>query len=49
MVSLSAWPSLKPSLKVAVQNKITDNSLKGKKEDRVESYMQSDFPFFEEL
>ena len=49
MVSLSAWPSLKPSLKVAERNKITDNLLKGKKEDRVESYMESDFPFFEEL
>ena len=40
---------VKPSLKVAVQNKITDNLLKGKKEDRVENYMESDFPFFEEL
>ena len=49
MVSLSAWPSLKPSLKVVKQNKITDNSLKGKKEDRVDRYMESDFPFFEEL
>ncbi len=34
-------------LKVAAQNKITDNSLKGKEEDRVDSYMESDFLFEE--
>lgn len=49
MVSLSVWPSLKPSLKGVKLNKLTDNPLKGKKEDRVDTYMESDFPFFEEL